>query len=63
MGPCQDRPLPNILCFRSSLKYPGNYLMHISQVVLQMLKPHQMEDINYLMTLSTSPADILEPED
>ena len=49
----RDRPLPHILCFSSSLKHLENSnWCTFPKLFYRCLNHHQMEEVNYLMTMS-----------
>ena len=50
------------LLVSSSSKTMDNILSHVLGAVLQMLKPHWVEDVNFLLPTSTETPDQLEPE-
>ena len=59
MGASQDRPFPHILSLSSSLKYLKDSIWcRFSELFyryLSLTHTPQMEDVNYLMTMSTEP--------
>ena len=64
MGPSQERPLLHSLCWSASLKYLDNSIWSTFLSCFPDVKtPHQVGDVNYLMTMSTQPPGLLEPKD
>ena len=56
--------VPHLLCFSCSLKYLDNSIWRTFLSCFPDVKtPHQVGDVNYLMTMSTQPPGLLEPKD
>lgn len=54
-------PLPHILCFSSFMKHLDKSIRcSLPKWFYRCENPHQMEDVNYLMTTSTQSPDLLK---
>lgn len=64
IGLSLDWPFLHILRFTSSLKYLDNHLRCLFPYLFYKCEnpPHQVENVNYLMTLRTQPPNLLEPK-